>query len=67
MLSSSACLLKLAIVSYDIAKDGKTVAIITFVKASYRLGETVLGAIEFNNPSMDGQVLKVRLALLHSN
>ncbi|ELU40813.1 Rgp1 domain-containing protein [Rhizoctonia solani AG-1 IA] len=46
------------LVSYDIAKDGKTVAIITFVKASYRLGETILGAIEFNNPNMDGQVLK---------
>ncbi|CCO33369.1 hypothetical protein BN14_07444 [Rhizoctonia solani AG-1 IB] len=50
-------------VSYDIAKDGKTVAIITFVKASYRLGETVLGAIEFNNPSMDGQVLKYSATL----
>ncbi|CAE6464201.1 unnamed protein product [Rhizoctonia solani] len=50
-------------VSYDIAKDGKTVAIITFVKASYRLGETILGAIEFNNPSMDGQVLKYSATL----
>ncbi|KAF8741646.1 Rgp1 protein, partial [Rhizoctonia solani] len=50
-------------VSYDIAKDGKTVAIITFVKASYRLGETILGAIEFNNPNMDGQVLKYSATL----
>lgn len=47
-----------ALVSYDIAKDGKTVAIITFVKGAYRLGETVLGVIELNNPAMDGQVLK---------
>ncbi|KAG8758312.1 hypothetical protein FRC11_003892, partial [Ceratobasidium sp. 423] len=50
-------------VSYDIAKDGKTVAVITFVKASYRLGETILGAIEFNTPSMDGQVLKYSATL----
>ncbi|KAJ1310699.1 hypothetical protein OPQ81_009224 [Rhizoctonia solani] len=50
-------------VSYDIAKDGKTVAVITFVKASYRLGETILGAIEFNTPNMDGQVLKYSATL----
>ncbi|EUC65684.1 Rgp1-domain protein [Rhizoctonia solani AG-3 Rhs1AP] len=50
-------------VSYDIAKDGKTFAVITFVKASYRLGETVLGAIEFNTPNMDGQVLKYSATL----
>jgi hypothetical protein len=48
-------------VSYDIAKDGKTVAVITFVKGAYRLGETVLGAIEFNNSAMDGQVLKASI------
>lgn len=47
------------IVSYDIEKDGKTVAVITFVKAMYRLGETLLGAIEFNDPQMEGRVLKV--------
>ncbi|CAE6432200.1 unnamed protein product [Rhizoctonia solani] len=50
-------------VSYDIAKDGKTVAVITFVKASYRLGETILGAIEFNTPNMEGQVLKYSATL----
>ncbi|KAF8603191.1 Rgp1-domain-containing protein [Ceratobasidium sp. AG-I] len=50
-------------VSYDIAKDGKTVAVITFVKAMYRLGETLLGAIEFNNPDMEGRVLKYSVTL----
>lgn len=50
-------------VSYDIAKDGRTVAVITFVKATYRLGETLLGAIEFNNPEMEGRVLKYSATL----
>ncbi|KAG8682664.1 hypothetical protein FRC08_014818, partial [Ceratobasidium sp. 394] len=45
-------------VSFDIAKDGQTVAVVTFVKAAYRLGETVLGAIEFNDTSLEGRVLK---------
>ncbi|KAG9125759.1 hypothetical protein FRC07_006318 [Ceratobasidium sp. 392] len=45
-------------VSFDIAKDGHTVAVVTFVKASYRLGETLLGAIEFNDTSLEGRVLK---------
>ncbi|KAG8698972.1 hypothetical protein FRC09_006912 [Ceratobasidium sp. 395] len=45
-------------VSFDIAKNGQTVAVVTFIKAAYRLGETILGAIEFNDPSLEGCVLK---------
>ncbi|KAG8745444.1 hypothetical protein FRC10_007987 [Ceratobasidium sp. 414] len=50
-------------VSFDIAKDGQTVAVVTFVKAAYRLGETVLGAIEFNDTSLEGRVLKYSATL----
>lgn len=34
--------------SYDIAKDGDLVAVLTLVKTTYRLGETVLGIVNFN-------------------
>ncbi|KAF9508028.1 hypothetical protein BS47DRAFT_1332970 [Hydnum rufescens UP504] len=45
-------------VSYDIAKDGEPVAILTFVKSAYRLGESILGVIDFNFPPGRTKVLK---------
>lgn len=47
-------------VSFDVTKDEHRVAVLTFVKSSYRLGETVLGVMEFNDPSSKAKVLKVR-------
>ncbi|KAF8306817.1 Rgp1-domain-containing protein [Clavulina sp. PMI_390] len=34
--------------SYDIEKDGAKVAVLTFVKSAYRLGETILGVVDLN-------------------
>ncbi|EJT98979.1 Rgp1-domain-containing protein [Dacryopinax primogenitus] len=44
-------------VSYDIGKDGEQVAVLTLVKSSYRVGETISGVVEFNNSSR-ARVLK---------
>nr|XP_019042675.1 hypothetical protein I302_08379 [Kwoniella bestiolae CBS 10118]OCF21605.1 hypothetical protein I302_08379 [Kwoniella bestiolae CBS 10118] len=44
--------------SYDIAKDGEVVAVLTLIKTTYRLGETVLGVVTFNEPETEGRVLK---------
>lgn len=49
-----------ATVSYDVNKDGVKVAVLTFTKVAYRLGETVLGVVELNEPSSRARVLKVR-------
>ena len=46
--------------SYDVTKDGVKVAVLTFTKSSYRLGETVLGVVETNDRSNRSRVLKVR-------
>lgn len=46
-------------VSYDIAKDGEKVAVLTFIKPAYRLGESVLGVVEFNDPKSRSKVVKV--------
>lgn len=48
-------------VSYDIEKDGAKVAVLTFVKSAYRLGETILGIVDINFPGGRTKVLKVRL------
>jgi hypothetical protein len=45
--------------SYDIAKDGEIVAVLTLIKTTYRLGETVLGVVTFNSPMSERRVLKV--------
>jgi hypothetical protein len=45
--------------SYDIAKDGEIVAVLTLVKTTFRLGETVLGVVSFNDPTSIRRVLKV--------
>lgn len=47
-------------VSYDVMKDEIPVATLTFAKGAYRLGETLLGVLEVNEPTvMGGKVLKV--------
>ena len=49
--------------SYDVNKDGVNVAVLTFVKSAYRLGETVLGVLELNERSNRARVLKVGILL----
>ncbi|WVQ78266.1 hypothetical protein IAT38_000351 [Cryptococcus sp. DSM 104549] len=44
--------------SYDIAKEGEMVAVLTLIKTMYRLGETVLGVVTFNDPHTERRVLK---------
>ncbi|ETW87730.1 hypothetical protein HETIRDRAFT_457174 [Heterobasidion irregulare TC 32-1] len=50
-------------VSYDVNKDGVKVAVLTFTKAAYRLGETVLGVVELNERAGRARVLKLSAAL----
>lgn len=49
-------------VSYDVNKDGVKVAVLTFTKSAYRLGETVLGVVELNERHGRSRVLSVSLA-----
>jgi len=51
-------------VSYDIEKDGAKVAVLTFVKSAYRLGETILGVVDINFPGGRTKVLKASGCLL---
>ena len=46
--------------SYDVNKDGVKVAVLTFPKTSYRLGETVSGIVEINPRDSRTRVLQVR-------
>jgi hypothetical protein len=48
-------------VSYDVNKDGIKVAVLTFPKSAYRLGETVLGVVELNAREGRAKVLQVSL------
>ena len=48
------------IVSYDVHKVGVKVAVLTFTKSAYRLGETALGVVQLNNRAGKAKVLKVR-------
>ena len=41
-------------------KDGVKVAVLTFTKSAYRLGETVLGVVELNERGSRARVLKVQ-------
>lgn len=45
--------------SYDVNKDGVKVAVLTFTKSAYRLGETVLGVVELNERQSRSRVLSV--------
>lgn len=40
-------------------KDGVKVAVLTFTKSAYRLGETIVGVVEMNERSSRARVLKV--------
>ncbi|KAJ7154813.1 Rgp1-domain-containing protein [Mycena filopes] len=50
-------------VSYDITKDGVTVAVLTFPKSAFRLGETVSGVVEVNWRQGRGRVLQLTALL----
>ncbi|KAF8638674.1 hypothetical protein AX17_002019 [Amanita inopinata Kibby_2008] len=50
-------------VSYDVNKDGLNVAVLTFTKSAYRLGETVLGVVEFNERRGRARVLQMSAML----
>ncbi|KAF6742880.1 Rgp1-domain-containing protein [Ephemerocybe angulata] len=45
--------------SYDVTKDGVKVAILTFPKSSYRLGETISGVVEINERRGRSRVLQL--------
>ncbi|KAF6751399.1 Rgp1-domain-containing protein [Ephemerocybe angulata] len=45
--------------SYDVTKDGVKVAILTFPKSSYRLGETISGVVEINERRGRSRVLQI--------
>ena len=44
-------------------KDGIKVAVLTFAKSAYRLGETISGIIELNERTSRARVLKVRSSI----
>ena len=52
--------------SYDVNKDGVKVAVLTFTKSAYRLGETITGVVELNERTSRARVLKVS-AILESH
>lgn len=52
------------VVSYDVNKDGVKVAVLTFTKSAYRLGETVMGVVELNRRASRARVLKVGIIIL---
>ncbi|KXN88037.1 Protein sat1 [Leucoagaricus sp. SymC.cos] len=45
--------------SYDVNKDGVKVAVLTFTKSAYRLGETVMGVVELNERVGRARVLQL--------
>ncbi|KAI0085709.1 Rgp1-domain-containing protein [Irpex rosettiformis] len=49
--------------SFDVNKDGIKVAVLTFTKSAYRLGETVLGVVELNARASQARVLKLSALL----
>lgn len=44
--------------SYDISQEDEVVAVLTLIKTTYRLGETVIGVVTFNDGACDRRVLK---------
>jgi hypothetical protein len=53
-------------VSYDVNKDGVKVAVLTFMKSAWRLGETVLGVVELNDREGRARILKAGYHFLAS-
>lgn len=47
--------------SFDVNKDGVKVAVLTFTKSAYRLGETIVGAVEINDRCGRSRVLKASI------
>ncbi|KAF9242341.1 Rgp1-domain-containing protein [Melanogaster broomeanus] len=50
-------------VSYDVNKDGVKMAVLTFTKSAYRLGEAVLGVVELNDRQSRSRVLSLSVML----
>ncbi|KAI0005356.1 Rgp1-domain-containing protein [Russula compacta] len=50
-------------VSYDVNKNGVKVAVLTFMKSAWRLGETVLGVVELNDREGRARILKLSAML----
>ena len=53
-----------SLASYDVNKDGVRVAVLTFPKSAYRLGETVTGVVEINERTSRARVIKVNSPVL---
>jgi hypothetical protein len=47
-----------------VTKDGLKVAVLTFTKGAYRLGETILGIVEINERGGRGKVVSVGVQTL---
>ncbi|KAJ3765678.1 Rgp1-domain-containing protein [Lentinula raphanica] len=46
-------------VSYDVNKDGVKVAVLTFIKSAFRLGETIHGVVELNERQSRARVVQL--------
>ncbi|KAJ4485253.1 Rgp1-domain-containing protein [Lentinula aciculospora] len=46
-------------VSYDVNKDGVKVAVLTFIKSAFRLGETIHGVVELNERQGRARVVQL--------
>lgn len=53
-------------VSYDVNKDGVKVAVLTFIKSAFRLGETIHGVVELNERQGRARVVQVSVDALIS-
>ena len=51
-------------ISYDVNKDGVKVAVLTFMKSAWRLGETVLGVVELNDRGGRARILKASVTFV---
>ncbi|KAK0434585.1 Rgp1-domain-containing protein [Armillaria borealis] len=49
--------------SYDVTKDSVKVAVLTFTKSAYRLGETIQGVVELNERTSRSRVLQMSAML----
>ncbi|KAF5385589.1 hypothetical protein D9757_006750 [Collybiopsis confluens] len=50
-------------VSYDVNKDGVKVAVLTFIKSAFRLGETIHGVVELNERIGRARVVQLSVHL----
>jgi hypothetical protein len=54
------------IASYDVNKEGVKVAVLTFTKSAYRLGETVCGVVELNERAGRSRVVQVSQSIIYN-